>query len=89
VRDVTTNIAPTGVDFTKILRAAFPLVDPKSAKNTVKPSVFFMLLGFVHVKAARKMLVKLTPAVNFINIKRVHFLYEHYFGSFFLVVKAA
>ncbi len=30
-------------------------------KNTVKPSVFFALLGSAWVKAARKLLVKLTP----------------------------
>jgi len=37
--------------------------DPKSAKKTVKLSVFFALLGYVRAKAARKMLVKLTPDV--------------------------
>ncbi len=49
----------SGVDFTKILCAAFTCAGPKSAKNTVKPSVFFALLGSVLVKASRKMLVKL------------------------------
>ncbi len=48
--------------------------DPKRAKNTVKPSVFDGLLGSPHKKAARKMLVKLTPGVNFIHILRVRFL---------------
>jgi len=33
----------------------------------------FELLGSVHVKAARKMLVKSTPAVNFINILKAAF----------------
>jgi len=33
---------------------------PKSAKNTVKLSVFFALLGSLHVKALHKMLVKST-----------------------------
>jgi len=42
-----------GVDFTNILRTAFILEDPKSAKNTVKSLVFHELLG-----SARKMLVK-------------------------------
>ncbi len=37
--------------------------DPKSAKNIVKLSVFFAILGAVQVKAARKMLLKLTPGV--------------------------
>ena len=35
----------------------------KSQKKTVKLSSFFALLGFAHIKAAHKMLVKLTPAV--------------------------
>jgi len=34
---------------------------PNSAKNTVKPSVFFALLGFALVKVLSKMLVKKTP----------------------------
>jgi len=57
----------SGVNFTNILQAAFTQADPKSAKNTVKPSVFFALLGFERVKAACKMLVKSTPA------DRIHF----------------
>jgi len=32
--------------------------DPKSAKNIVKPSVFFVLLGSVCIKAARNTLMK-------------------------------
>jgi len=31
------------------------------------------------------MLVKLTPGVNFINVKRTNFSYEHRFGSFYYV----
>ncbi len=45
----------------KIFRAAFTGTNPKSAKNTVKPSVFFVLLESAHVIHAGKMLVKLTP----------------------------
>jgi len=38
-------------------------------KRTDGLTVFFALLGFAaRVKAARKMLMKLTPRVNFINI---------------------
>jgi len=40
----------SGVDFTNILRADFMHTDPKSAKNTVKPSVSFALLGYALVK---------------------------------------
>jgi len=39
----------------------------------------------ISTKAARKMLVKLTTGVNFINILHTHFLYERRFGSFSLV----
>jgi len=52
----------SGVNFTNTLGAAFTSADPKSTKNTVKLSVFFVLLGSVSVKARRKMLVKSTPA---------------------------
>ena len=51
----------SGVNFTNVLRAAFALVDPKSAKKTVKLSSFFALLGSTSVKAARRTLVKLNP----------------------------
>jgi len=38
---------------------------PKAPKkNRVNPSVFFGLLGSVHIKAARKMLMELTPGVG-------------------------
>jgi len=43
-----------GVDLTSILREAFMCADPKSAKNTVKLSVFFALLGSECLKAAGK-----------------------------------
>jgi len=39
----------------------------------------FALLGSALVKAACKMLMKLTPCVNFINVKRTNFLYKHCF----------
>jgi len=42
----------------------------------VNVNVFFALLGSWLKKAASKMLVKLTPGVNFINILRVHFSYK-------------
>jgi len=41
-----------GVDFTIILNAAFTQADPKSAKNTVKRSVFFVLLRSERVNAS-------------------------------------
>ncbi len=53
------NLTPWG-NLTKALQAAFTCADLKSAKNTVKSSVLLAILGFVHEKAARKTLVKLT-----------------------------
>ena len=50
-----------GVNFANILRAAFALVGPKSAKKTVKLSSFIAVLGSARKKAAHRMLVKLTP----------------------------
>ncbi len=44
------------------------LEDPKSAKNTASEDIiFYALLGSACVKAARKMLVKLSPVVKLIN----------------------
>ena len=54
------NVTP-GVNFTKIIRAAFYRADPKSAKKTVNLSSFAALLGSACVKSAHRTLVKLTP----------------------------
>ena len=62
--EVAREVERLGVNFTNILRAAFALVDPKSAKKTVKLSSFFALLGSTSVKAARRTLVKLNPGRN-------------------------
>jgi len=45
------KLAP-GVNFTKVLRAAFEHEDPESVKKTVKLSAFVALLGSAHPKAA-------------------------------------
>ncbi len=50
-----------GINFIKILRAAFSLADLKSAKKTENLTVFFVILGSGHVKASRRTLMKLTP----------------------------
>jgi len=42
--------------------------DSKSAKSQSSHHVFLALLGSAHVKAACKMLVKLTQELNFIKI---------------------
>jgi hypothetical protein len=51
-----------GVTFTNILQAAFSRADPKNAKKTDRLSVLCALLGSARVKAALRMLMKLTPS---------------------------
>jgi len=51
------------INFTNILIKVFTRADPKSAKNTVKLSVFFALLGSEHILAECKMLVKSIPGL--------------------------
>ncbi len=49
-----------GLNFINILPTAFTLAYPKSVKKIVKLSTFFTLSGSTSIKAARKMLMKLT-----------------------------
>jgi len=51
---------------------------PKAQKDTENLSDFFLLLGSALVKAAHKMLMKLTPSVNFINILQRLFAPKNY-----------
>ncbi len=60
----STHFVKPGVNFINVLRAAFACADPKSTKND-NLNVFFMLLGPSCVKAARRMLVKMTPGSQF------------------------
>ena len=55
------KVAAAGVNFTNILRAAFTHADPKSAKKTVKSSIFFVLSGSKRVKAAHKHIDEINP----------------------------
>jgi len=57
----------TGVNFTNVLCEAFMLVDPESVKKIDNLTVFFTLLESASVKAVYRMLMKLSPGVNFIN----------------------
>jgi len=50
----------TGVNFINVLPASFARKDPESATKTENLTVFFALLGSAHIKAAHKMLMKLT-----------------------------
>ncbi len=52
------------IHLSNISREAFMCADPKSTKKDRQLDVFFALLGSLHVKAVRNMLVKLTPAFN-------------------------
>jgi len=52
-------------NFTNILFEAFMSKDPQSAKKTDNLTMFFALLGYVHVKTEQKMLVKLTQGQQF------------------------
>jgi hypothetical protein len=55
------------VNFINLLQAAFTHADPKSAKKTVKLSVFFTLLGSASAKATHRSLMKLTPGADAIK----------------------
>jgi hypothetical protein len=50
-----------GVNFTNIIRAAFTQADPKSAKKTVKLSVFFEHSGSACIKSALRTMIKIDP----------------------------
>jgi len=54
----------TGVNFIKAPGAAITHTNSKSAKKTVKLSVFFCALGSAHVKAAGKMFMELAPGLR-------------------------
>jgi len=51
----------SGVNFINVLLAAFACADPESTKKTDNLTVLFGLSGSARAKAARRMLMKLTP----------------------------
>ncbi len=55
----------SGVNFTDVLRTAFTLIDPKSAKTTVKLSVILQIGDLRAEMLSVNMLVKLTPGYFF------------------------
>jgi len=73
-----------GANFTNILQAAFICADPKSVKETDSLTVFFALLWSACLKALIKMLMKLTPGVNFTH-NFEHFFYEIVLHSFYVL----
>jgi len=63
------NLFLTGINFTNVHFALdFTRTDPKSAKMTEGLTVIFALLGYAHLKALSKLLVKL--------ISRQHCIYS-------------
>jgi hypothetical protein len=62
--------------FIDILHEAYTLEDPKCEKKYSQAIGLFCTLGTVRIKAAQKMLVKLIPGVNFINILLVRFFVQ-------------
>ena len=54
-----------GVNFTNVLQATFTNADPKSAQKDSQVKQLFCAFGIsAHVKAACRMLVKLTPGLS-------------------------
>jgi len=51
----------SGVNFINVLQTAFRCPDPKSTKRLTSLLYFFPLLGSACIKAAHKVLMKLTP----------------------------
>jgi hypothetical protein len=59
------EIEKSGVNYIDILHAAFTCAALKSQKKTDNLIVFYALLGSACLKAAGKMLVKLTKGIEF------------------------
>ncbi len=55
------GVSISWVNFINVLRSVCMSREPKSAKRQPSHQCLFALLGFTHVKADRKTLVKLTP----------------------------
>jgi len=72
---------PAGVNFINILQAVLTSKHPKSVKIHSSCQYLFTLLGLAGVKAAHKMLMKLTPGANFINMLNHSFYSQKCFGT--------
>ncbi len=71
------KVLTPGHNFINIVLTAFMHADPRSVKKTVKLSIFFTLLGSTSIKAAPKMLVKLTPVFDFFFLKQQKILNDY------------
>jgi len=56
------------VNFINVLGTAFTPVAPQSLSTQSSYQYLFTLLGSTSVKAVRRMLMKMSPCVNFINV---------------------
>jgi len=75
-----------GLNFDNIVQAAFKCIGHKSPKRYWwLGCLFFTHLGSCRVKAAHKMLMKLTPSFYFANILWATFWHESILRSFFLL----
>jgi len=82
---VVSIILGLGVNITSVSRPAFACADINCAKRQSSHQCLFSLLGSLRAKAALKMFVNLTPAVNVFNIISARISYKRHFGSFLLV----
>ncbi len=57
----------SGVNFINVFQTAFMCPDPKSTKRLLSWLYFFPLLGFARIKAAHKVLMKLTPGEKLVK----------------------
>jgi hypothetical protein len=74
-----------GVNFINVLQPAFMREDPERAKKIQSSfQSFFVFSRSGCEKAAYRILMKLTPGVNFISICCARFLYESKLSSFSL-----
>jgi len=67
------EIARAGVDFTNKLNGSFNLHAKIPKAQKLSHQWLFALLGSARVKALSKILMKLTPGVNFINVLHTAF----------------
>jgi len=65
------ELSTLGVNFTNVLREAFTHSDPESVKKDCYVISHFALLGYGRVKAAHKILMKLTPCLSATSKEKV------------------
>ena len=81
------NYLQQGSISSRFLRATFMHADPKRNKSFLTWLSFFALLGSAWVKAARKMLMKLTADVTLLQVNHKLFSLSRFFFSFSFDIK--